>query len=125
MQGGKVLMSAVSMAGGVDMDVRKRISAWMRYYWRERAGRPGYERQEDYAEKLGISDSTLSLYMSGKRTPGLDTVIKMHRVLGISLDMLIDVDPDDEKERSGERTPNPEQASPGTAHPGRRGGGRV
>lgn len=44
--------------------------------------------QKDFAPKTGISQSTISKYISGKFEPTLYTAIQMAEVLGISLDSL-------------------------------------
>lgn len=110
-------MHAALMAKpAIDMAVRSRIQAWLRYYADKYAHQ--YETQKDLAAAIGLSAPAVNMILSGRRTAGFDVAIKMHRKLHVSLDTLIDTDPP--TERSGERTPNPATASPTRAGPGRR-----
>lgn len=45
--------------------------------------------QAEMAEKLGISRASLSLYETGKQTPGLDVLDALHQVTGAPLDYLM------------------------------------
>lgn len=45
--------------------------------------------QLQLAEALHISASTIGMYEQGRRSPGLDILIRMSRVFGVSLDYLI------------------------------------
>lgn len=43
----------------------------------------------ELARALGISPSTEGMYEQGRRTPGLDTLVKTSRLFGVSLDYLV------------------------------------
>ena len=45
--------------------------------------------QLQLAEALCVSASTIGMYEQGRRSPGLDVLIRMSRVFGVSLDYLI------------------------------------
>lgn len=45
--------------------------------------------QLQLAEALHISASTIGMYEQGRRSPGLDVLIRMSRIFGVSLDYLI------------------------------------
>lgn len=45
--------------------------------------------QLQLAEALHVSASTIGMYEQGRRSPGLDVLIRMSRVFGVSLDYLI------------------------------------
>lgn len=45
--------------------------------------------QAQLAEALHISASTIGMYEQGRRSPGLDVLIRMSQVFGVSLDYLI------------------------------------
>ena len=45
--------------------------------------------QEQLGNLLGISKSTIGMYEQGRRVPGLDILIRMSQVFGVSLDYLI------------------------------------
>lgn len=45
--------------------------------------------QSQLAEALHISASTIGMYEQGRRSPGLDILIRMSQVFGVSLDYLI------------------------------------
>lgn len=51
--------------------------------------------QEDFANKIGISRSTLSCYEIGQRTPNLKTLQDIARVCGIGLDYFVIADKDE------------------------------
>lgn len=110
---------AMAKNSQVGDEVRERIRAWLRHYASERAHQ--YGSQKAFAESIGLSGPGVNQILNFRRTPGFDVAIKMHRGLHVSLDTLIDTDPP--KERSGERTQNPSQASLDQAAPGRRRGG--
>lgn len=42
--------------------------------------------QEDFAQKIGVSRSTLSCYEIGQRTPSLKTLQEIAGILGVGLD---------------------------------------
>lgn len=48
-----------------------------------------YMSQIQLAEILNISASTISMYEQGRRTPGLDVLVKMSQIFHVSLDYLI------------------------------------
>ena len=45
--------------------------------------------QTDLAAKLGVTDSSVSRYLSGDQTPNVTILVRMQRELGISLDDLV------------------------------------
>ena len=45
--------------------------------------------QLQLAEALHVSASTIGMYEQGRRVPGLDVLIRMSQVFGVSLDYLI------------------------------------
>lgn len=45
--------------------------------------------QLQLAEALCVSASTIGMYEQGRRAPGLDVLIRMSRIFGVSLDFLI------------------------------------
>ena len=45
--------------------------------------------QLQLAEALHVSASTIGMYEQGRRSPGLDVLIRMSRVFGVSMDYLI------------------------------------
>lgn len=48
--------------------------------------------QEQLANKLNIAPSTIGMYEQGRRTPNLDTLIKISNIFHISIDMLLDLE---------------------------------
>lgn len=62
--------------------------------WRENLGRElrqlrGEESQGAAAQRIGISQPSLSMYESGKRTPQLHTAAKVASAYGVTLDELV------------------------------------
>lgn len=45
--------------------------------------------QSQLAEALHISASTIGMYEQGRRSPGLDVLVRMSSVFGVSLDYLV------------------------------------
>lgn len=77
----------------MDAEARDRIQAWLRWYKRNRGW-----TNERMAEVLGVAEPTLTNVLNGKRSAGLDLLIKMHRGLNRSADDFIDEGPpSDEK----------------------------
>lgn len=48
-------------------------------------------KQNVVAEKIGISEVTISRYISGKRTPRLDIIIKIANLFKVSTDYLLGI----------------------------------
>lgn len=46
-------------------------------------------RQEDFAEKLGLSVTYIGMIERGEKVPKLETFIKIANVLGVSADLLL------------------------------------
>ncbi len=46
-------------------------------------------KQKELAEKVGITEATLSRYENGKRTPGSDIAAKLAQALGVTADYLL------------------------------------
>lgn len=45
--------------------------------------------QSELAEKVGVSEVSISKYEQGKAKPQMDTIIKMSQELGVSTDFLL------------------------------------
>jgi transcriptional regulator with XRE-family HTH domain len=48
--------------------------------------------QEELAEIIGVSQATVSRYITGKQMPSIDVVVKIARELDYDIDALIDYD---------------------------------
>ena len=48
-------------------------------------------KQNVVAEKIGVSEVTISRYISGKRTPRLDIIIKTANLFNVSTDFLLGI----------------------------------
>ena len=48
-------------------------------------------KQNVVAEKIGVSEVTISRYISGKRTPRLDIIIKIANLFKVSTDYLLGI----------------------------------
>jgi transcriptional regulator with XRE-family HTH domain len=53
------------------------------------AVQPRQKTQGDIARELGLSESTFSQYLNGKRIPQRDTALRLSREFGISLEGLL------------------------------------
>lgn len=49
------------------------------------------KKQKDLAEYLGVTDNTISYYVSGSRKPNLEQLIKIARFFNTSVDYLLDL----------------------------------
>ena len=49
--------------------------------------------QRSVAERINTTETTISRYVSGDRTPNIETAVDLAGVLGVSLDTLVGVDP--------------------------------
>ena len=45
--------------------------------------------QNELADKIGVTPAAISRYLRGSRTPKVDVIVKMSKVLGCSTDHLI------------------------------------
>jgi hypothetical protein len=123
------LVYARRVRSDMDNEIRLRWRAWLAHFRAERLRSNPSETQAGFAAWLGVSQPTihLALKASGARGPGIDVAVLLSEATGVSLDTITKKYPHEvypqHKERSGERAPNPSEASPGAAHPGRRGGG--
>ena len=45
--------------------------------------------QKDLAQKAGITEASMSKYLSGERTPRIDVVVNLANALGVTADELI------------------------------------
>lgn len=45
--------------------------------------------QNELADKIGVTPASISRYLRGSRTPKVDVIVKMSKVLGCSTDHLI------------------------------------
>lgn len=48
--------------------------------------------QEDLAQKLKISKSTIGMYEQNRRSPDLDTLVKISKIFSVSTDYLLGLD---------------------------------
>lgn len=48
--------------------------------------------QEQLAERLGITKSLISAYETGIRSPSLDVLVKLARLLGVTTDFLLGIE---------------------------------
>jgi transcriptional regulator with XRE-family HTH domain len=51
---------------------------------------PRQKTQGEIARELGLSESQLSLYLTGARTPSRDTALRLAREFGFDLEALLD-----------------------------------
>lgn len=49
--------------------------------------------QRIVAERINTTETTISRYVSGDRTPNIETAVELASVLGVSLDTLVGVEP--------------------------------
>ena len=49
--------------------------------------------QRSVAERINTTETTISRYVSGDRTPNIETAVELAGVLGVSLDTLVGVEP--------------------------------
>lgn len=49
--------------------------------------------QRMVAEQIGTTEVTISRYATGDRVPNIETVVELARVLGVSVDLLLNYDP--------------------------------
>lgn len=75
--------------GIIDQETRDRIRAWISYEMKRR----DIESIREFAEKLGVNHAYLSRIISGQQTAGLELVLRMHRKLHMSADVILDDDP--------------------------------
>lgn len=45
--------------------------------------------QRDFANKIGVTESAISYYLSGKRIPRYDVMVRISTIFGVSLDWLM------------------------------------
>lgn len=62
-------------------------------------------KQEDLAQKAGISKSFLSDVENGKRSIGAETLLDLSRAMGVSLDYLMTGEDSDDQEKQAEIPP--------------------
>ena len=77
-----------------EVDASARVRRWLLWYRRTRFMD---STDADLAKALGIAPTTLSPILSGKRAPGFDVFVKLHRVGNIPADLLLDSDPPNTK----------------------------
>lgn len=46
-------------------------------------------KQKELAQKVGVSEVTISRYLNGDRTPRMDVVVKISKELGVTTDYLL------------------------------------
>lgn len=49
--------------------------------------------QRAVSERLNTTETTISRYVSGDRTPNIETAVELARILGVSMDELVGVEP--------------------------------
>lgn len=49
--------------------------------------------QKDIADRLDTTEATVSRYVSGVRTPNIETAVELASLLGVSMDTLCGIDP--------------------------------
>jgi len=103
---GKALMMAKKKT---DFEVRERVRKWLRHE-RERY-RKVCPNDKDFARVAGMSRPELSQILSGARSAGLDSVLKLRRFLHLDLNLVLFHDPpevleilDPQGARTGPRT---------------------
>ena len=74
----------------VDMKTRERLRLHLLALMKEH----GLNKNQ-MAERLGVHRGTLGSIASGGKTMGLDVLIRVHRVFGVSSNRLLDTDPDE------------------------------
>lgn len=57
--------------------------------------------QKEFGQKIGVAESTVSLYESNKRFPDADTLKKISSLFGVSIDYLLGNSPDPSPESGG------------------------
>lgn len=73
----------------LDVKTRERMAANLRMLKHLH----GFPSVNQMAEALGMTRQALNRYLKGERTIGLDVALRIHRVLHVSLDWLVDRDP--------------------------------
>ena len=71
-----------------------------------------FKRQKDLATALGVNDNTISYFVSGKRLPNTEQIIKISDFFGVSADYLLGRTDD-----QTDHTTHPGTATPAPAHP--------
>jgi transcriptional regulator with XRE-family HTH domain len=106
-------MIVMPRAQDIDRETRARLLAWLNYFFKRQGG-----DRKDFARWLGVSPASVTQYLNGKRTIGLDTFLKMSTKGRRSLDELADSWPPGHEEDS---PPGPTGAlTMGTGTRGRR-----
>lgn len=49
--------------------------------------------QRIIADRINTTETTISRYVSGARTPNIETAVELAQVLGVSMDTLVGIDP--------------------------------
>lgn len=49
--------------------------------------------QRIIADRINTTETTISRYVSGTRTPNIETAVELARVLGVSMDTLVGIEP--------------------------------
>jgi transcriptional regulator with XRE-family HTH domain len=76
--------------GTLDLRTRQRIAANLRYLQYKNE----FVSISAMAKAIGMSRSALTRYLKGERTAGLDVLLLVHRRLHVSIDWLVDREPD-------------------------------
>ena len=76
---------------GTDAELRDRLRAWVRWAVERYSDR--WPSVSALARHVGTSGPGLSQIIAGKRTAGLDIIVKLHRKLGLDVNEMIDLDP--------------------------------
>ena len=72
----------------VDQRIRERLRLHLAALMAEH-----HLNKNQMALRLGVHRATIGSILNGERTMGLDMVVKIHRVFGVSLNFLVDSDP--------------------------------
>jgi transcriptional regulator with XRE-family HTH domain len=75
--------------GTIDEETRRRVVAWLR---REREEQ-GFASIRKLARRLEVSHSYLARVLGGAQAPGLDLVLRLTRIFGLSADRVLNEDP--------------------------------
>lgn len=88
----KLRLGSARMGREIDQKTRLRMAANLRVLLHEHK----FKSIAAMAKEIGVSRGALSHYVNGERTMGLDVALLIHRKLGVSLDWLVDREPDPE-----------------------------
>lgn len=85
-----------------DLELRHRLRAWVRFFMEDRG-----LTQTALAERIGAKQPTINGLYNATGSLGLDTVVRLHRGMHVSLDTLVNEDPPTPKSVTNPRKPSP------------------